>query len=100
MTQRSLDAHIKGFELIQKRRDEELWLQGQYVREAILSTIGNSTWFKDKNTEMWKYPEKPISQQKAEKEHVLTEWEIEHQRALFVKRARERKEKFDKYHKK
>lgn len=38
-----------------------LWLNGRYVSEAIMSTIGNSQWFKGKSAPINEYPKEPYS---------------------------------------
>lgn len=36
-----------------------MWLNGRYVADAIMSTIGNSPWFKGKASPLHKYPKEP-----------------------------------------
>lgn len=35
------------------------WLNGKYVADAIMSTLGNSGWFKGKGTPVYHYPKEP-----------------------------------------
>lgn len=58
-------------------RDTMAYVQGRYVVEALLCTVGNMF---SKGKPM-KYPDKPYSQNK---EVPLTEEEIQRQRELFV----------------
>lgn len=41
---------------------------GKYVRMSILSTLGNSQWFKPKSAQPFEYPEKPFLQDEIKKE--------------------------------
>ncbi len=72
-------AYKKAHELNLRRRNEELWLEGVYVRYALLSTVGNM--FKGKSQETIEYPTEPLA---------ITQKEVE------AKKEREAKAKFDK----
>ncbi len=54
-----LELYEEGVKIRKKLSDEEMWVMGRYVREAIMSTIGNSPWFKAETTPAFEYPEKP-----------------------------------------
>jgi len=36
-----------------------LWLNGKYIADSIMATIGNSGWFKAKGTQPNEYPKEP-----------------------------------------
>ena len=72
-------AYKKAHEINLKRKNEELWMQGLYIKHALLSTVGNM--FKDKNQEAFEYPEEPFP---------ITQHDAE------LRREREEKEKFEK----
>lgn len=36
-----------------------MWMNGKYVADAIMSTIGNSGWFRGKGAPANKYPKEP-----------------------------------------
>ena len=62
-------AYRKSHELKRRRQNEELWMQGLYVRDALLSTVGNM--FMDKSAKKNEYPAEPYpvtAEQVAEKE--------------------------------
>ena len=52
----------------QKQIDAQNHMLGRYVRLSILSTIGNSTWFKSKSTPPFEYPERAFLEQKDEEQ--------------------------------
>ena len=72
-------AYKKAHEINLKRKNEELWMQGLYIKHALLSTVGNM--FKGKNQEAFEYPEEPFP---------ITQHDAE------LRREREEKEKFEK----
>lgn len=51
-------AFRKADELRQKRTDSDAWLNGFYVQQAIMSTIGNA--FQKKGAKPTEYPAEPI----------------------------------------
>lgn len=67
-------AFRKADELKRRRQNEVLWMQGVYIREALLSTVGNM--FSGKGSTPIEYPKEP---------YPITEEQIE------TKRERERK---------
>jgi hypothetical protein len=67
-------AFRKADELKRRRQNEVLWMQGLYVREALLSTVGNM--FSGKGSTPIEYPKEP---------YPITEDQIEE------KKERERK---------
>jgi hypothetical protein len=52
-------AFRKADELNRKRQNEILWMQGLYIRDALLSTVGNM--FSDKSATPIEYPKEPYS---------------------------------------
>jgi hypothetical protein len=62
-------AYRKSHELKRRQQNESLWLQGIYVRDALLATVGNM--FADKSANKNEYPAEPYPvtvEQIAEKE--------------------------------
>lgn len=62
-------AFRKAHELKRRQQNEALWLQGLYVRDALLATVGNM--FADKSSNKNEYPAEPYPvtvEQIAEKE--------------------------------
>ena len=61
-------AYRKADELKRRRQNETLWMQGWYIRDALLSTVGNM--FADKSSAPIEYPSEPYpvtTEQVAEK---------------------------------
>ena len=61
-------AYRKSDELKRRRQNETLWMQGIYVRDALLATVGNM--FSDKGSTKNEYPTEPYpvtAEQVAEK---------------------------------
>ena len=54
-----LEPYDRAHRLQMKEQNFMLWLNGRYVSEAIMSTIGNSGWFKEKGTQPNEYPKEP-----------------------------------------
>jgi hypothetical protein len=50
-------AFRKADELKRQRQNEVLWMQGVYIREALLSTVGNM--FSNKGSTPIEYPKEP-----------------------------------------
>ena len=62
-------AYRKADELKRRRQNEVLWMQGLYIRDALLSTVGNM--FSGKGATPNEYPKEPYpvtAEQVAEKE--------------------------------
>ena len=62
-------AYRKSYELKRRQQNEALWMQGLYVRDAMLATVGNM--FADKSAKKNEYPSEPYPvtmEQVAEKE--------------------------------
>lgn len=62
-------AYRKADELKRRRQNEALWMQGLYIRDALLSTVGNM--FAGKGATPIEYPKEPYpvtEEQLAEKE--------------------------------
>lgn len=56
----------KANELSNKRKNQEMWLDGIYMRYALASTVGNM--FTKKSSDRVDYPNEPIPLTKAEYE--------------------------------
>jgi hypothetical protein len=50
-------AYRKSYELKRRQQNEALWMQGLYVRDALLATVGNM--FADKSSQKNEYPAEP-----------------------------------------
>lgn len=50
-------AYRKAYELKRRQQNDALWLQGIYVRDALLATVGNM--FADNRSEKNEYPAEP-----------------------------------------
>lgn len=62
-------AYRKAHELRRRQQNETLWMQGIYIRDALLSTVGNM--FSSKSNAPNEYPKEPYpvtAEQVAEKE--------------------------------
>ena len=65
----------KAAKLRERQRDYELWLQGLYVREAVLASIGNA--YLEKGKEPFTYPDEPYSFSAKPDGKPITEEELE-----------------------
>lgn len=64
-------AFRKADDLKRRRQNEALWMQGIYIRDALLSTVGNM--FSAKGARPMEYPKEPYpvtNEQIAEKERA------------------------------
>lgn len=64
-------VYRKADELNRRRQNEALWMQGLYIRDALLSTVGNM--FADKGATPNEYPKEPYpvtAEQVAEKKEA------------------------------
>ena len=62
---KSCPADMEPYDRAHRLRVDEqnfmLWLNGKYVAGAIMSTIGNSGWFRGKGAPVNEYPKEPYS---------------------------------------
>ena len=72
-------AYRKAEELKRRRQNEMLWMQGLYVRDALLSTVGNM--FASKSSAPIEYPAEP---------YPVTAEQVAEKKALEHKRMEER----------
>lgn len=72
-------AFRKADELKRRRQNETLWMQGWYIRDALLSTVGNM--FAGKSSAPIEYPAEP---------YPVTTEQIEEKKALEHKQMEER----------
>lgn len=76
------------------------WLNGVFTANAIMSTVGNSQWFKDKKTKAHKYPDNPLAEkQKQVYEANMSEEEKKKQTELLFAKLNVMKTNFDLAHK-
>lgn len=71
-------AFRKAHELKRRQQNEMLWMQGLYVRDALLATVGNM--FSDKSAKKNEYPAEPypvtaeqVAEKKAEEHRQMEE---------------------------
>ena len=87
-------AYRKADELNRRRQNDLLWMQGIYVRDALLSTIGNM--FSKKSSANFNYPREPYPvsmEQKLEaeeKERKAKEARLKAQFAAFAESVKKR----------
>lgn len=75
----AVKAYREAYELNRRHQNELLWLQGLYVRDALISTVGNM--FAGRGSAKQKYPEKP---------YPITEDQVAEQREREQKAKEER----------
>lgn len=56
-----MEAYDRAHRLQVKDQNFMLWMNGRYVADAIMSTIGNSGWFKGKGAPLSEYPKEPYA---------------------------------------
>ena len=72
-------AYRKADEMKRRRENEALWVQGLYVRDALLCTVGNM--FSGKGATKHEYPKEP---------HPITETQIREREEREARLAEER----------
>lgn len=76
---------IKADEERQKRQNQEAWLQGMYIYDAVSCAIENA--FKKKGERPAKYPEQPydiFKEDKSKKENVIDDGMTKEERELLI----------------
>ena len=85
-------AYRKAYELNRRRQNELLWIQGLYVRDALISTVGNM--FAGKGSTKQNYPAEPYPitmeevAEKQEREAKRKEERLKAEFAAFAERMR------------
>lgn len=89
-------AYRKAYDLRRRHENEMLWMQGFYVRDALISTVGNM--FAKKGSATQKYPDEPypitqdeIAEREARKQRAKEE-RMKAQFAAFVQSMQKRLE--------
>jgi hypothetical protein len=72
-------AYRKAHDLRRRQQNEALWMQGLYVRDALLATVGNM--FADKSAKKNEYPTEP---------YPITAEQVEEKEAAERRRMEER----------
>jgi hypothetical protein len=72
-------AYRKAHDLRRRQQNEALWMQGLYVRDALLATVGNM--FADKSAKKNEYPTEP---------YPVTAEQVEEKEAAERRRMEER----------
>lgn len=84
-----LKPYEDAYKLEQQQIDMQNHMLGSYIRLSILSTIGNSQWFKPKSLPPFEYPGIAFSQQEAkEKEKKNENKESQEEVAVFEMKKR------------
>ena len=90
-------AYRKAYDLRRRQENEMLWMQGFYVRDALISTVGNM--FAKKGSATQKYPEEPypitqdeVAEREARKKRAMEE-RLKAEFALFAKSVQNRLER-------
>ena len=94
MTPHIVGIHLKAHKAKIEETNLLMHIQGMYMRDAIMSTIGNS--FRGKGSKPYEYPCEPYNlNPQSEQEHELTENEKQQQIMEFFNGLQARKERFD-----
>lgn len=81
-------AYRKADEMRRRKENEALWVQGLYVRDALISTVGNM--FSGKSSQKHEYPKEPYAiteqdiHEREEREAKLKEERIKANFAAFA----------------
>lgn len=81
-------AYRKSYDLKRRQQNEMLWVQGRYVLDALMATVGNM--FADKNAPKNEYPHEPYpvtAEQVKEKEIAAHRQMEERMKADFAELA-------------
>ncbi len=87
-------AYRKADELKRRRENEILWLQGVYVRDALVCTVGNM--FAGKSGKQYEYPKEPYAiteadiREREEREARLAQERIKAEFAAFAARMQKK----------
>jgi hypothetical protein len=87
-------AYRKADEMRRRRENETLWVQGLYVRDALVCTVGNM--FSGKGDKKHEYPKEPYAiteaeiRERDEREARLAEERIKAEFAAFAARMRKK----------
>lgn len=63
-----LQPYDKAHQIRVEEENMMLWLNGRYVADAIMATIGNSSWFRGKGSPINQYPKAPYAFTRKEKQ--------------------------------
>lgn len=87
-------AYRKADEMKRRRENEALWVQGLYIRDALLCTVGNM--FSGKGSKKHEYPKEPYAiteseiREREEREARLAEEQIKASFAAFAARIQQK----------
>ena len=99
----SCPTELKAYEEAHKKQLKEqnmlMWLNGMYISNAIMSTIGNSTWFRGKNSKLSEYPKEPFDLF-GNNTHEITEEEKQREVDKFFAQESVRRANWKRTHKK
>lgn len=87
-------AYRKADEMKRRRENEAMWLQGLYVRDALICTVGNM--FSGKDGKTHEYPNEPYAiteteiREREERANRLAQERIKAEFAAFAARMKEK----------
>lgn len=87
-------AYRRADEMKRRRENEILWLQGLYVRDALICTVGNM--FAGKNAKQHEYPKEPYPiteldiREREERENRIRQERIKAEFAAFAARMQKK----------
>ena len=87
-------AYRKADEMRRMRQNEAMWVQGLYIRDALVCTVGNM--FSGKGSQKHEYPKEPYAiteleiQERAEREARLREERLKAEFASFAARMKKK----------
>lgn len=97
-TPNDLKPFMDAYKLKQEMRDEEMWMQGQYMLMAISHVVSRM----GKKGKKINYPDNPLLREHSEKmsEEITSELQIENERKKFLMSLQLMQINFDNNHKK
>lgn len=87
-------AYRKADEMSRRRQNEALWVQGIYIRDALICTVGNM--FSGKGAQKHEYPKEPYAiteleiREREEREAKIREERIKANFAAFAARMQQK----------
>lgn len=87
-------AYRKADEMNRRRQNEVLWMQGLYIRDALICTVGNM--FSGKSAQKHEYPKEPYAvteleiREREEREAKIREERIKANFAAFAARLQKK----------
>lgn len=92
LTPKKLGYCLKGYDISQKRKDEEMWRMGLYVQSAVSVAVEHNLAGRKAKS---KYVERPLLENAAIKDKEMTENEIKQKRLSFISKLNVMKTNFE-----